>query len=447
MDHMGGGKTSGDSSAAAAGPTPPDADGVTTKAMPDPSKDPKSESYVPSPLVASARRAAASAAFFQPLLVADEDLRGAALEDRLSVLRVSALGDQTAVRAHLLTAVRLSVTAPFEDIREGFTAFLQFLHKETECSLQAAKASQSVPTRIVDQDMLVRIDTADEDVAALLQHVFLTLGRVSHMHHVLAWHPSYLRSLVESDNAIMRDAAALPRTWRRYLAVMAAARHQCTPIIEAQAAAFIAEGGDAAWLEGLKYAPAQFANLAELNALIAHRPWLITREHIAALVRGDGLWSVTELVTAMVVLTTMHAQSILVWGMGVESEIDLRSDTGVAAVSVTEASAAASAPASAGGTGAGSGAGAGAGGGTAGAGGGADAGAGGGASAHAGGTATERRRHVEYEEDLLKDRLMADLDKLMGETGEGEGDVYEQAGTGTWPRHAPGHWLGACLTP
>ena len=429
------------------------------------SESPTAEAPGMSPLAAAAARAAASAVFFQPLLVNDEDMRYPALEDRLSALRVSALGDQATVRAHLLTAVRLSLSAPFEDIREGFTAFVSFLHKETECQLKAAQAAQEVPSRFVDISQLVPVETEDVEKRELLQAVFLTFGRLSHMHRVLAWHPSYLKCVMDTDSAIMRDAAALPKTWRRYLAIMAAARHQCMPLIQAQAAAFVGEGGDARWLEGLAYAPAKFANLAEFNALIAHRPWLVTKEHIAGLVRGESSWSVTELVAALVVITTFHAQSVFMWGLGIEPEVDLRADTDVSAVTAAEAAAVAvvhsAAPSEvgggtnncgAGGAGAGSGPGSGAPSGTISGGGRGGAGAllteeGGGRT-----KAGERKRTtVEYEEDVLKARLMADLEMLMGETEDAGEDVYEKAGTGTTVLPAaPLRWhpltLSSCST-
>lgn len=45
-------------------------------------------------------------------------------------------------------------------------------------------------------------------------------------------------------------------------------------------------GGNPAWLQGLHYAPQKLRNLNEINKLLAHRPWLITKEHIE--VRADA---------------------------------------------------------------------------------------------------------------------------------------------------------------
>lgn len=49
---------------------------------------------------------------------------------------------------------------------------------------------------------------------------------------------------------------------------------------------FLQVGGNPAWLQGLHCAPQKLRNLNEINKLLAHRPWLITKEHIE--VRADA---------------------------------------------------------------------------------------------------------------------------------------------------------------
>lgn len=34
------------------------------------------------------------------------------------------------------------------------------------------------------------------------------------------------------------------------------------------------------WLKGLQYAPQRLRNLSDINKILAHRPWLLTKEHI-----------------------------------------------------------------------------------------------------------------------------------------------------------------------
>jgi len=39
--------------------------------------------------------------------------------------------------------------------------------------------------------------------------------------------------------------------------------------------------GDPSWLQGVRFAPAKLQALVELNATLAHAPWLLRKEHIA----------------------------------------------------------------------------------------------------------------------------------------------------------------------
>ena len=64
------------------------------------------------------------------------------------------------------------------------------------------------------------------------------------------------------------------------LSPQAAARHQCTYLVGLHMGEFLQAGGNPAWLQGLHCAPQKLRNLNEINKLLAHRPWLITKEHI-----------------------------------------------------------------------------------------------------------------------------------------------------------------------
>lgn len=103
---------------------------------------------------------------------------------------------------------------------------------------------------------------------------------------------------------------------------------------------FIAVGGDRDWLRlGLlpgSSLPPKLAALAELNALLAHRPWLVTDSLVRSLVRGSAAlpqpppplpggpalpppwsWSLNEVVHAVVLLSTFHSLTSIVLGCGV----------------------------------------------------------------------------------------------------------------------------------
>lgn len=62
--------------------------------------------------------------------------------------------------------------------------------------------------------------------------------------------------------------------------LQAAARHQCRYLVNLHVLQFLRAGGDPQWLRGLDFIPPKLRNLNEINKILAHRPWLITKEHI-----------------------------------------------------------------------------------------------------------------------------------------------------------------------
>lgn len=87
---------------------------------------------------------------------------------------------------------------------------------------------------------------------------------------------------------------------------------------------FIIHNGPSKWLHGLTACPSKLAAFAAVNALLCHRPWLLTKEHITALLApGKDSWSITELVQAIVIAVTFHSLSSFVWGLGVSIEQEL----------------------------------------------------------------------------------------------------------------------------
>lgn len=70
------------------------------------------------------------------------------------------------------------------------------------------------------------------------------------------------------------------------LLLQAAARHQCRYLVNLHVLQFLRAGGDPQWLRGLDFIPPKLRNLNEINKILAHRPWLITKEHIEVLAEG-----------------------------------------------------------------------------------------------------------------------------------------------------------------
>lgn len=71
------------------------------------------------------------------------------------------------------------------------------------------------------------------------------------------------------------------------LLFQAAARHQCSYLVNLHVNDFLQVGGDPKWLNGLDGAPQKLRALGELNKVLAHRPWLLTKTHIEVFQHQD----------------------------------------------------------------------------------------------------------------------------------------------------------------
>lgn len=79
-----------------------------------------------------------------------------------------------------------------------------------------------------------------------------------------------------------------------YIAVMAASCFECESLLNILEEQFTLNDGDPEWLTtGLKAADPKLQALAELNELLAFRPWIIDEDNISYLQRNG--WSINEL--------------------------------------------------------------------------------------------------------------------------------------------------------
>ncbi|KAG8451247.1 hypothetical protein GDO86_003471 [Hymenochirus boettgeri] len=136
---------------------------------------------------------------------------------------------------------------------------------------------------------------------------------------VMGLHPEYMRVFWKTQHQVLRMDGALSLPERHYLAILASARHQCAYLVSLHSSCFLQVGGDPHWLEGLQAAPLKLRKLNDLNKILAHRPWLITKEHIETLLSSQmgQFWSLAELIHALVLLTHFHALSSFILGCGI----------------------------------------------------------------------------------------------------------------------------------
>ncbi|XP_029474960.1 sestrin-2 isoform X2 [Rhinatrema bivittatum] len=152
---------------------------------------------------------------------------------------------------------------------------------------------------------------------------FVATGRVDNITMVMGLHPEYLSTFWKTQYHLLQMDGPLPFPERHYVAIMAAARHQCSYLVSLHIAEFLQVGGNPRWLHGLQCAPQKLRNLNEINKILAHQPWLITKEHIEALLKtGENSWSLAELIHALVLLTHYHSLASFVFGCSINPEID-----------------------------------------------------------------------------------------------------------------------------
>ncbi|XP_061123220.1 sestrin-2 isoform X2 [Syngnathus typhle] len=227
----------------------------------------------------------------------DEEERAAALEQLsqgvLVCLGLDPPGSTRLGKETLLHLLRLARSCPLREVRVRAIELLR-----------AAQILKDGP----DQDILIES--------------FLSLGRVDHVTMVMALHPAYLSCFLRTQHALLEMDGPLPRHWRHYIAIMAAARHHCSYVVQQHSASFLEAGGDESWLSGLERAPAKLRGLNALNKLLAHRPWLITQLHIQELVYpgAELRWSLAELIHAVILMAHAHALCSFVWGCGLNPE-------------------------------------------------------------------------------------------------------------------------------
>ncbi|XP_058145302.1 sestrin-3 isoform X2 [Dasypus novemcinctus] len=176
------------------------------------------------------------------------------------------------------------------------------------------------PSAFIPEKEVAQARPVDERTSLLVEE-YSTSGRLDNITQVMSLHAQYLESFLRSQFYMLRMDGPLPLPDRHYIAIMAAARHQCSYLINMHVDEFLKTGGIAEWLNGLEYVPQRLKNLNEINKLLAHRPWLITKEHIQKLVKtGENNWSLPELVHAVVLLAHFHALASFVFGSGINPE-------------------------------------------------------------------------------------------------------------------------------
>lgn len=226
------------------------------------------------------------------------------------------------LKNHLPVVLRLSYDIPFPDVREQCARILQELEDR---GVGVPRTKYAGPSSFIPAKELVPVDTDDEEIFLHFSDAFLYSGRVTNMKRLMSFHLPYLDAFMRTESYLMQGEGPLPFDWRYYIAILAAARHQCSYLVAICETEFLLQNGDPEWLKGIDHAPKKLQNLMDVNKILAHRPWRMNVEHLQGLLKGLSLetWSVAELVHAIVIMVHFHCLAGLVYGCGVNPEIDL----------------------------------------------------------------------------------------------------------------------------
>ncbi|XP_055289515.1 sestrin-1 isoform X3 [Moschus berezovskii] len=192
--------------------------------------------------------------------------------------------------AHLLM---LSKRCPFKDVREKSEFILKSVQ---ELGIRIPRPLGHGPSRFIPEKEILQVGSEDAQMHTLFADSFAALGRLDNITLVMVFHPQYLESFLKTQHYLLQMDGPLPLHYRHYIGIMAAARHQCSYLVNLHVNDFLHVGGDPKWLNGLENAPQKLQNLGELNKVLAHRPWLITKEHIEV---SDSFFEVEALMEKM----------------------------------------------------------------------------------------------------------------------------------------------------
>ncbi|KAF9429227.1 Sestrin-1 [Entomortierella beljakovae] len=292
-----------------------------------------------------------------------------ALPDKLSPLeeRVAEVDEAARLlRHHILTILRFSICCPYKDVKICLVGLLNdleghnipipkpihpsasfFIDPKDIYLLDSPENSRCVSPTLSARDRsssssslsAIPINTAslppsvgcvpDEATKQIMTQTFLNYGRTSNLFRVMAFFPSFWERFESSQNCMMNGPGPIPKPWRCYVAIMAASQYNCQYMVSMMKLDYLSSGGDPLWLNGLQFTTQKIRNLAKLNGLMAHQPWLLRTRHIQELVCRESnhnphnVWTISELAQVMVIMSTIHSISVFVASCGIVPEIDM----------------------------------------------------------------------------------------------------------------------------
>ncbi|XP_023692204.1 sestrin-1 isoform X1 [Paramormyrops kingsleyae] len=231
----------------------------------------------------------------------------------------SAVASSNDLNDTLARLLMLSKRCPFADVRERCARILRTVQ---EIGVRIPRPLGSGPSRFIPEKEILEVSKLDSRTQLIFEDSFAALGRLDNISLVMGFHPQYLERFLRTQHYLLQMDGPLSLHDRHYICIMAAARHQCSYLVNLHVNDFLQVGGDQKWLNGLDNAPQKLQLVGELNKVLAHRPWLVTRAHIEQLLKSEEhSWSLAELIHAVVLLTHYHSLASFTFGCGISPEI------------------------------------------------------------------------------------------------------------------------------
>jgi len=150
------------------------------------------------------------------------------------------------------------------------------------------------------------------DFSTMIPHISNSNSQMNPVWQVMSCHGVYLSKFLQLHHTLLHsNSCPLPLPMRHMIAIMSSARLSCSYLVHQHSQELsLLPGYKQCMDKGLSGFPSKIRKLYDLNMLLAHRPWQLTRDHVAQLTQpGQDSWSLSELVYAIILMCHYHCLS------------------------------------------------------------------------------------------------------------------------------------------
>ncbi|CDQ76646.1 unnamed protein product [Oncorhynchus mykiss] len=99
------------------------------------------------------------------------------------------------------------------------------------------------PSRFIPEKEILQVSKVDLRAQSIFEDAFAALGRLDNISLVMGFHPQYLESFLRTQHYLLQMDGPLSLHYRHYIGIMAAARHQCSYLVNLHVNDFLQVGG------------------------------------------------------------------------------------------------------------------------------------------------------------------------------------------------------------